>query len=352
MVMRPRGRRGNRAMTYARAGLRLASGVYQGYRRYTALRNRMRSGRTRTTQRHATRESAYNTLTDHNDFRRIYKRRRMPRRQRRRWRNFIKKVSAVKTLDLGTKTQVFYNQGTLDPNENPESQQQVVHLAMYGSRSTVADARSRGFGDLYSMLQAQQPGEEAGYGRSNKWQFRSAIFDVVLKNPGPNILIFEVYEWYMKKRLSQDENQTDVDDGLDTDINDNTDPINGTMNRPELHRKGVSLFAQTQFLSNYGVVITSVRRYLVGAGQYAIFQRRDPKNRWINMADVNENKGYRYPGVTKFLTIVAKTGPAPEEDGSGLLPQTFSWGFTRKYTYKIRPQAEMADEGGYVYGLA
>ena len=115
-------------------------------------------------------------ITDHYDRRLIYRKRRMPRYMRKRWRGFVKKTLAVSTKLLGTKTVVYNKQlvSSLDVKTVSNSQD-VNAVSLYGVEGD--NTSMLGYRDLNNISDLMTSINNTG-----TVFFGSAILDLTVTN--------------------------------------------------------------------------------------------------------------------------------------------------------------------------
>lgn len=322
--------------------------------RALARRSRMRrpGGRAETMTRRGRRSSAGTLGGTNADMRSIYRRKRMPRKKRKRWVRFVRKVHAVADKELGTRTVLFNDQIT-QRNTN-SSNQSTLSLALYSFANTTGYLN-----DLYQIGQLENEGDPsaadgATINRNSKVMFQSAIMDITIRNisdkltsvdPGNPILNtysaapeaaieLDIYEVMVNREL------TDVSltfRNLSQVFNVADDPeIGGTGNGIYIESRGASPFEFGAQMGRRKVKILKKTKFFIPNGQTITWQVRDPKRRTIQYGDLEREESYNRPGWTKHFFLIYKLVPGLSQGNTlGDIRPSIAVGCTRKYAYKV-----------------
>lgn len=283
-------------------------------------------------------------VTQQHDTRLQYKKSRMPRKKRIRWKKFVQKVKAVADSDRGVST--FTYNGEITPNTVNKitvsgtlvGQQVVGAVHMYGNNGTVkftGNEQEIGNGDI-GFIQSQ---DILLNGTSTeKVQFHSAVCDLTIHNTSLGIMEVDIYDIVYHKSApvyNQLIGQMNTAQGEAKDLRTGGS-IYPWLNNFSRYR-GVTPFEQSVALSQCRVKILTKRKYFIGAGQSITKQYRDPKNRQLNMDYSRVKAGLVLPGWTRTLLVIGKNAFTPVND-SELIGLRI--GATRTYKYTIEGQAE------------
>ena len=288
-------------------------------------------------------------LTNQYDRARVYSKKRMPYRKRKRWGRFIKKVRAAENATLGTRTRVFNNRILIDTpslGTGPQPPLQLFRsVCLYsnkdsGSESTqLAQVRN----DLSKLLS-----DDTDVAQSGKVQMISGIFDMTLVNASldalgnPMGIELDVYVIIAKKRFEwKNQVGTATSGSVEGMLQDGSD-VAGTLSGSSsinYSNIGATPFDFTTGLSNGRMKILKKTKYFLPSGNQMTYQMRDPKNRHISKDMVENIGGTNLPGVTKHLLLVAKGLPGAATDPGGSETNQYKVrlevGCTRKYAYKF-----------------
>lgn len=324
-----------------------------------ALRSRLslRSGRSFTrTSRRKNVHSGQGVTTQH-DERRIYTKRNMPRRKKRRWKLFKNKVLAVSEKDLGSRTVVF---NKLQDFANVTSGNQgLAYCALYSANGTGDSFMA----DMNSISGIENPGNPTAAAGSTiydttKWIFKSAIMDVTFRNTstittvGPIVslaseakLEVDVYEILASRQWSTTDGAvSDITSAFSTKGSTITPNIGGAGTGVVLTLRGVTPWDIPAALSYWRMKILKKTKYFVPNGDTFTYQVRDPKRRVTMQERMEKMEGGNTVGWTRHLLVVFKLVPGLTVGaGVGTYQEHLTLGITRKYFYKIEGVNEDRD---------
>lgn len=261
----------------------------------------------------------------------VYRKKRMPRRKRRQWRKFVKKVNAVTEKDYGTNTIVRNNVGF---GQATPGLQGLLTVSLYG-KDGIDTATSFGNSDLKDIY-----GNDLNTLASTKFKFCSAILDMTCVNnstseeTNANLgLEVDVYEITYRKVASSTSPTVALSSNNASLIN----PGNAGLT---INTRGVTPFDLPDPLSRYGITIYKKTKFFIGKGQQFTYQMRNPKSySWQKDFIDDGNDDFMIPYVTKTLVIVYKGLPDPLNSVTPVL----NIGVTRKYMYKEMDVSNDAD---------
>jgi len=156
------------------------------------------------------------------DTRMIYRKKRMPRKRRKRWASFVKKVGAVEERNLGTRTVLFNDQIT--QVNGGAGKQSTLTLALYGFKN----ASNLWLDDLNQIGQFENEGNPtaaagATIEKNSKVMFTSAIMDITLRNvstfresaidkiAADAALELDIYDVYLRKEAGDIDGNANFD---------------------------------------------------------------------------------------------------------------------------------------------
>lgn len=337
---------GNTGMA-RRVRARYGSGpiVGGGNRLGRGIRGRLARGRTRVLYKRGSKTTSGILGGTNADQRLVYKKGRMPRTRRRRWRRFVQKVNFVGERDLGARTVLFSDK--IIQSQSNDTEQGCLTLALY----SFFNSSNNHLNDLYkigSQENVGNPTAAAGdrVAQNSKVMFQSAVMDVTIRNTSTvnngtadvqtseAALEMDVYEMYMRENASDISLQYPSMSDL---LNAYDDPeIGGTGSGFNIQSRGCSPFELGAQLGRFRIKILKKTKYFIPNGQTITFQVRDPKRHVCRYGDLSKNDRWNRDGWTKIIYLVYKLVPGLTR---GTLVNTYkdgvTIGLTRKYMYKI-----------------
>jgi len=283
------------------------------------------------------------------DVRLVYRRKRMPRRKRRAWVKFVKKVNAVDEKELGTRT-VLFNQ-KITQNATADLKQSTLTLALY----PFTDPTNGWLNDLNRMGQFENENDPtaiagANIDRNTKIMFHSAVMDITLRNtsqvctatgppavygPAPEASIeLDLYEMYMRQEASDGANQLNTMTAILNQWDEKE--IGGAGEGIAIQDRGASPFEMGSSLGRFGIKVLKKTKYFIPNGQTITYQNRDPKRHVIHYGDLERNEGFNRAGWTRIYFLIYKLVPGLTPGTSaGQYRCSIDLGTTRKYMYKV-----------------
>lgn len=298
-------------------------------------------------------------VTAQHDATNIYRKKRMPRYKKRRWRKFVKRVHAVSEKELGSRTVVFNESLT---NSNITSANQLCSTwCLYPNQSGTQWLRD--LSEMYANENTGNPTAAAGetIDATTKFIFQSAVMDLTFRNHSylattetlSGKMEVDVYELTMKRRTMDE--LTAVGNLTDALVNSDasTKVIGGSGTSINIGLRGVTPFDLPHALSRWGIKIHKKTKYFVESGGTFTYQVRDPGRYSLTREDMEQVKGFNRPGMTRIVYFVTKMVPGVSiGNTSGLTVQEYIIGCTRKYMYKIEGMndtRDLYDSGTYAY---
>lgn len=281
-------------------------------------------------------------VTNQFDRANVYRKKRMPRKKRKRWTKFVKKVKSAENTTLGTRTRIFNSQIQLSQTSSSgEPKQQLFDdVALYSCGYSDTNPGD----DLHTIMNG-----DTDVAASGKIQMISGVMDMTLVNTSVDstgnamAIELDVYVCTVKKRLTfVDHTGTSVQSSLSGALNDankTAGQLVATSTKINTADRGATPFDFTTGLSSFGVKIWSKKKYFLPSGNQMTYQMRDPRNHQLSKDDVLNINGKNKPGVTKFLILVAKGLPGAAVDGPSYNVRV-NIGITRKYAYKLNEDDE------------
>lgn len=312
----------------ADTAFRFGHAAYKGYKIGKQIK-RIVGGTTTRTGRKTTKE---NTVTVQHDIAQQYRKRRMPRRKRRRWVKFVKKVTAVADAQKHVRS-ILLNSSADAALAGSTQAWAAVHL-YGGSGIADTDANETGCRDLLRIC--GQDAEIYSAGKAAKLRMESANLDMTFTNDSNHTIEVDVY------KIVYGYNEKDMSSF--GDIVNSGEAFTGVLNATNilLTSRGATPFSLGGLISAGKVKILNKKKYLMSAGQSATLQHRDAKNRWVDCQDLQPGDmtdssvtdfTYKRHTVT-FLFIAKFTNPITEYAG------TLKVRASRAYNYKIEPRIQ------------
>lgn len=301
----------------------------QGYRKYQAFRQALQPQGKRTTSGVVT--------TQQQDYKTQYVKKRMPRRRKKAWKKFTKKVVAVQKNALGTRT--WLTNGAISQTTSTTFPQNFSVALMYGFRGTAA-ANEIGVNDLDSLVAR----ELSATPNNLKFTVYSAILDVTIVNTSapdagftPSI---EVDIYHVK--FYRESNFANFGAAHARAITDDANLPNSptaAANRAQLTQRGATLFDVPILISKTGMKILKKTKVFLAPNQQTTYQIRNPKNITFSAQDIREGATtgdtFAYPKHTEGIIVVHK----PVVNAGNVVNTTMSMGVTRKYCYVVDSDA-------------
>lgn len=285
---------------------------------------------------------SYDGTTTQRDDKTSYRKKRMPRRKRKAWKKFVRKVVAVEIKDRGLQTQKFkyFSNRTVGTNA-----QAVIAAHLYGASDTTSlGPEEAGNRDLWWLAQAANIKPEnyikavGGYTNPtipdkfllSDIRMQSAILDLVLRNNGNQTIIAEIYHvWYAKNCPFESflhannyiyTNKVATQKGGAAGIADDA--------LVEIQQRNVSLFDLGDLTAGLNMQIRSVREVQLAAGGIHKMQIRDPKNYKLDMSQYTSqpsNNTYVDKKLTESYIVLLKNYGTESVNVSFYIDRTYKY---------------------------
>lgn len=297
-------------------------------------------------------------VTVQHDARQIYQRTRMPRRRRKQWKGFVRKVNAVSERSLGSRSVVFNTAQTFQ--NLTTGSQGLGYCALYSGRSS-GDSFMNDLVNLSSYENIGNPTAAAGItiGDTTKWLFQSAILDVTFRNTSGVLsssgtvitldsiakLEVDVYEIISSREWTDNGgDKFDVTSTLTYGASI-TPTIGNSGTALTLALRGVTPWEIPAALSYYRLKILKKTKYFVNNGDTFTYQVRDPKRHVLLQERMEQLATGNVPRLSRHILVIFKMVPGITVGGSdGNYVERISLGITRKYFYKIEGANEDRDK--------
>lgn len=277
----------------------------------------------------------------------------MPYRKKRKWKAFVKKIDFIAEKRLGTHTQVFNKQITL--------QNLIDGGQGYGSFGlyTMKSASVSQLNDMTAIKELHEAdptildagdlanaGVTGNFNKTGKFLFQSGIMDMTVRNTSGDsatgalnselTLEVDLYEVSVGKRMDATEDIHRQYNGIGPLLNAGFDDTltPGTQGTSmNIQDRGVSPWDTPEALSRFGIKILKKTKYFLPNNGYFTYQIRDPGRHVMSKNTINEWSGPNKPGLTKWIFLIFKTLPGVVNSAN--VSQELSVGLTRKYSYKL-----------------
>lgn len=272
-------------------------------------------------------------ITTQHDRSLIYRKRRMRKRLRNRWKRFSKKVLAVSEKDLGSRTIIRNDQVDIPTlmTTAAASNHNRWYFMLYGNTSGTAY-----YNDLATI------GLDTDLGSTGKLILKSGILDMTVRNSSarlstslnpPITLEIDVYEITVGVELGQSGRAQSMSAIMVEGASD-TATIPGHTTQISGNLRGWTPWDFPSVLSEYRVKIWKKTKYFLSENQTFTYQYRDPKRHALDKQRLS-TPGEVCRGLSRYFYFVFK--PTPGYIYNDATPDTYaiSVGVTRKYLYKV-----------------
>lgn len=322
-------------------------------RRSTSLRQAL--GRSMTFQKRRRKRQTHGVgVSTQHDSRLIYKKKRMPRRDRRRWVGFVKKVNAVAEKSWGSQ-QVVHNRASTYENTTPTNQV-IGHLCLYGGASGDTYYNDLRAISGYCANAATDVATGLAVDESTRLFFQSGVLDLTIRNASTNNnalspsarMEVDVYELSISKKTTDSVTTWDNLMALLTHNPTDTRIIGGIPTGPDTaeinpYYRGVTPFELSYILSRFGVKVYRKTKYQLANNDQITYQLRDPGRHVFVQKDLRNYEGFNVPGKTKIVMVVGKLAPGltvGPVGSDGVYQERLVLGCTRKYMFKVENWTE------------
>jgi len=282
--------------------VRAAGGMFaRGAVRY-GVRTAGRIARSYSGTKTRTRESTLSGVgvTTDRDFRRVYRKRRMPVAKRKRWKRFVRKVDAVAERKKGTLSVVM---NTVKREAVPLETQRMYGIELFGYRGATAvgpDSYDRDMFEISLMLKPGDPVTVLNYNR--KIHFRSAVLDITFRNIGLSATELDLYEYSVKKDVPFTRL---IDLIVDSQADTATISGGGILTHDVVGTTPFQIPAALKYIT----ILKKTKVFVPSAGT-ATYQIRKPQNRWWSTTEIDEKVNhFAKRGWTCGLWVVQKGVP-------------------------------------------
>lgn len=293
----------------------------------------------------------------------IYARKSMPRRRRRRWARFVKKVNAVDERELGSRTVLFNDR--IDANVSSTSlynytlsttSQGALTLGLYTIGGQPGTANwLRDLQQIAGLENFSNPSAAAGatVSPNTKFMFHSGVLDITIRNTSVGFsaelipyesgdIELDLYEMTINtNNLNQYVSPSIEQYNTISEIFARNDAaeIGGTGTGIGPSDRGATPWEFPNQLGQFRVRINKKTKYFIPQGRTVTYQLRDPGRHVTTPNEMTQMFSINKKGVTKFVYLMWKLVPGLTQvtatPAGGTHDARISVGVTRKYMYKV-----------------
>jgi len=290
--------------------------------------------RGRSQRKHAT---SGRGVTVQHDRRQIYRKHRMPRRKRKQWKSFVRKVNAAAEKDLGSVT-IVRNETKTMTNTAETLEQAAEVFALYSVKNT--NGWLNDLGAIAANISSTD--------NTVKHIFKSAVLDMTIENRsldaaegGTGFTVeLDIYEisssssWNHLTGTNKALLNVFTAGFTETGTEGSGTGLNFT-------QRGVTPWDCPQALSAYKVKIWKKTKFFLSYGNSITYQIRDPRRHVLDQETMTTWDSSNMPGMTRWVLILAKPTPGTTMGTGGQV--AIPVGVTRKYLYKHNEDSVDAD---------
>lgn len=301
----------------------------------------------------ATKQKSSSTtgVTTQHDSRTVYRKRRMPKRKKRPWKKFVRKVRAVINRSVASET-IMFNGSQVNTNatgNNNGSFQSWNICMLYGNNGNPGNPGGNGTlgnNDLRKVVNILTGSIGSTTATNSKIAFETAVMDITLSYSGTygGPLELDLYDVVFRKEPPDSTIANTLSNAL---LGTTTLPTGSALT---LDSRGVTPFDIPLFLSQSGCTILKKVKYFMAPGNAITYQIRDPRNRYLTKHEITDygigstdnasNFGtWAKRGWTRGILYVFKPVATSFTDGSIQI----NAGATRKYLCKVLSDNQIQD---------
>jgi len=265
-------------------------------------------------------------VTNQYDRKVVYRKKTMPNYKKRPWIRFVKKVNAVMSKRLSTRTIIFNSQTRITSTEAGTNFTQgciCMHLlSANGANYSPLDSRLREISakDLSDFMYNDSTSDEY----TEKIMIKSAVLDATVRNSSSEVTmevdIYEIMTYGNKHTTSF------LADQVGTEA---LPPVIGSSTALTITTRGATPFDFPTHL-RMGVKIMKKTKYLLSPNEVTTYQIRDARDHNFSVANLGTVSCFTQAGMTRTILIIGK----PVVSASvAALTWELTAGVTRKYSY-------------------
>lgn len=255
-----------------------------------------------------------------------YRRKRMPRRKRKRWVGFSRKVNHVvlQMQPLNTYTVDYPGAVKTIAVNTQVTDGQMIGGVSVTQNSELLDIFRSAFGSALGINSIDV----------YKIYLKSMCLDLQLRNSGTNALVVDVYT-LMCRRNDKNAQRIDVQY-----VNDFAEQGAGSGGTVDVNNPATTPFQNSSFCKRWKIL--AKKEILLGAGQVSTMQIRIPHNRYLSGKLLEHNVGC-IPGFTRAFLIQARGVPENNAGTARLCAGELTWMAQFTAAYGVPPSSKTFD---------
>lgn len=272
--------------SWARRVATFANGAMQGYNQYKRLKMQHKYGgsgsRTQRGVRHAP-----GPITGESDYRSVYRRKPMPKRRRRSWVKFTRKVKSVQEKQVAPQFQVIRRSGTAVTGSGGQNISSLFTiLGAAGQSGAASNAETDDISDMATSALAMAGSTGITVGSNTgltgiRLHISGWMAEVMINNNGTNTTYLDCYYWRAKKDVPKDL------DNMDKLLNRGFSQLNVPLAGAATTALGYTQYGVTPFqcpLFSQCFQVYKKTRIKLGGGGTAQLELRSGKNYYRKMS--------------------------------------------------------------------
>ena len=231
------------------------------------------------TKRRGTRSGGMSTYQK--DQTRLYQKKRMPSRMKKRWKRSIRKHRALNQIDLGLRTLIVQD------NDNIVSAAGLQQHIEFGSLTNAGPIGAPDQNSLYDLSRIYNAESLDPTSKINLVSYRQ---DITLRNQGSHVVEIDIYDITPTRITSNVTTSETVSKAWNKGYADSE--LLGALVKPTIYTLGSNPF-QSRYLSQH-FRINKVKRVYLGVGNCTSWTISKPKNPVLSMSSVVDSANVSY----------------------------------------------------------
>jgi len=266
-------------------------------------------------------------ISQYDNNRLVYRRKKMPYRKRKRWGRFKRKVQSVAWG--ATKKQVMFHKDSFDLNFSNDGVA-VGDVMLYSGFNTSFPPCF----DLQRICEVATVNfsTESVQNKANL-MIKSALLNITVSNPNDKSVYLDLY-WFYSHKNNDFTPREQVDAGLSGTYDNETYPAGNPPTNKTLSSFGTTPFMSSMFCKNNKIY--KVTKHLIAPGQSIEFTMKDKKDRMLKKpSDLLQENSCTVKGFTKGCVMIAYGIPSAVAGNSGQYGASGTLFVRREVTYKF-----------------